>query len=181
MFGRKKKSESNTSDDRTLADNTDFHPTHDQIKRATRTRLCWALITSLLLLISVVFLILVEIGNTSIGHILNGIYFIKLDLTNIVPQTIPDAVLINSLAQSLGLHDFYTVGLWNFCEGYNGEGVTNCASPHTLYWFNPVAILQSELLAGATSPSPPAASSTVPQLTPHSQLPCPPRSTRCST
>jgi len=26
---------------------------------------------------------------------------------------------LNSIARSLGLHDFYQVGLWNYCEGYN--------------------------------------------------------------
>ncbi len=57
---------------------------------------------------------------------------------------------MNSLARSLGLHDFYQVGLWNFCEGYNGEGITNCSPTQTLYWFNPVEILLNELLAGAT-------------------------------
>lgn len=59
-------------------------------------------------------------------------------------------MLVNSLARSLGLHDFYQVGLWNFCEGYNDEGITSCSKPQTLYWFDPVKILLNELLAGAT-------------------------------
>lgn len=109
------------------------------------------MLTSLLLLISVVFLILVELGNTSKNKILNKIYFINLNLSDIIPVAVPNAVLINSIAQSLGLHDFYTVGLWDFCEGYNGQGVTGCSHPKTLYWFNPVEILQNELLSGATS------------------------------
>lgn len=96
----------------------------------------WALFTSLLLLISLVFLILVEIGNTWINPILNKIYFIKLDLADIIPISVPNAVLINSIARTLGLHDFYTVGLWGFCEGYNDEGVTHCSEPKTLYWFS---------------------------------------------
>jgi hypothetical protein len=145
MFGRKRK-----SSDGTLV-NDDFHPSKQQIKRATRTRLIWALITSLLLLISLVFIILVEIGDTDISPIRNKIHFISLDLSDIIPVSVPNSVLINSIARTLGLHDFYTVGLWGFCEGYNGEGVTNCSKPKTLYWFNPVEILQSELLAGATS------------------------------
>ncbi len=144
MFGRKKKSSE------TLV-NDEFHPSKDQIKRATRTRLIWALLSSLLLLISLVFIILVEIGDTSISPIRNKIHFISLDLSNIIPVRVPNAVLINSIAQTLGLHDFYTVGLWGFCEGYNGAGVTFCSKPKTLYWFNPVEILQNELLAGATS------------------------------
>lgn len=130
------------------------HPSKQQIKRATRTRLVWAILTSFLLLVSVVFLILVEIGNTQKSQkVLTDIYFIKLDLSNIAPQSIPNAVLLNSIARTLGLHDFYQVGLWNFCEGYNGDGVTDCSSPETLYWFNPVEILVNELLSGATSTS----------------------------
>lgn len=122
-----------------------------QIKRATRTRKCWALLTALLLLISLAFLILVEIGSVRVNPILNKIYFIKLDLADIIPVSVPNAVLINSIAQTLGLHDYYTVGLWNFCEGNFGEGFLSCSKPKTLYWFNPVEILQNELLAGATS------------------------------
>jgi hypothetical protein len=56
----------------------------------------------------------------------------------------------NSLARSLGLHDFYQVGLWDFCEGYMDEGITYCSHPRALYWFNPVEILLNELLSGAT-------------------------------
>ena len=144
MFGRKRESERTSNSDHS-------HPSKWQIKRATRARLIWALITSLLLLISVVFLILVEIGSVRLDPRLNNIYFIKLNLSDIIPFSVPNSVLINSIAQSLGLHDFYTVGLWNFCEGYNGQGYTQCSSPRTLYWFNPVQIIQSQLFSGATS------------------------------
>ena len=40
--------------------------------------------------------------------------------------------------------------IWNFCEGYLNEGVTYCSEPKTFYWFNPVEVLVSGLLAGAT-------------------------------
>lgn len=144
MFGRNK--ERSTSND--------FQPTKWQIKRATRARFYWSLLTSLLLLISLAFVILVEIGSVRINPILSKIYFIKLDLSNIIPVSVPNAVLINSIAQTLGLHDYYTVGLWNFCEGNNGVGFLECSNPRTLYWFNPVEILQNELLQGATSTFP---------------------------
>jgi hypothetical protein len=125
----------------------------DQVKRATRTRKTWSLLTSFFLFITVIFLILVEIGTTSNTSVINSWYFIKLDLSHIIPNTVPNFVLINTIAQSLGLHDFYQVGLWGFCEGYNGQGVTFCSKPQTLYWFNPVEILRNELLAGASSTS----------------------------
>ena len=108
------------------------------------------LLTALMYLLSVVFLILVEIGNINNKAVIRDTYFIKIGLANVIPESVPNAVFINSIAQSIGLHDFYQVGLWNFCEGYNGQGITYCSAPKTLYWFNPVKILLNELLAGAS-------------------------------
>lgn len=125
--------------------------TKSQIKRATRTRKIFALLTSFFLVIAVIFLILVEVAGTYNRSPINNWYFIRLDLSHIIPVTVPNFALINTIAQSLGLHDFYQVGLWGFCEGYNSEGVTYCSPPQTLYWFNPVEILRNELLAGASS------------------------------
>lgn len=156
MFGRSKREASpdarapSEETDRTLTPGAEV-PTKAQVKRATRTRMTWALISSFLLLLTVIFLILVEVGCTSTDSTRSSIYFININLTNIFPQSVPDATIINSIAQTIGLHDFYRVGLWGFCEGYNGQGVTNCSKPETLYWFNPVQIILSELLSGATS------------------------------
>lgn len=161
MFGRNKRSKedeaANHSDgatghsmetDRTLTEG----PTKAQLKRATRTRLVWTLIASFLLLITVIFLILVEVGQTSQNSsIRNSIYFINVDLANIFPTSVPNAAIVNSIARTIGLHDFYRVGLWGFCEGYNDQGTTYCSKPQTLYWFDPVQIILNELLAGATS------------------------------
>lgn len=144
MFGRNRAPKGKDIDN-------DFHPSKHEIKRATRARMIWALITALLLLITVVFLILVELGNTQKNKILNKIYFIKLNLSDIIPVSIPNANLINSIAQTLGLHDFYSVGLWGFCEANKGVGVTNCSKPQALYWFDPVKIIANQLIAGATS------------------------------
>jgi hypothetical protein len=124
--------------------------TKPQLKRATRTRKTAALLTSLFLFIAFIFLVLLQISGTSNRPVLRNWYFIRLDLSNIVPSSVPNFALINTIAQTLGLHDFYQVSLWNFCEGYKGEGVTFCSKPETLYWFNPVEILRNELLAGAS-------------------------------
>lgn len=77
--------------------------------------------------------------------------------------------LLNSIAQTLGLHDFYQVGLWNYCEGtntnkshatsllirqnigYNAVGISECTKPKLLYWFDPVSIILNQLVAGASS------------------------------
>jgi hypothetical protein len=121
-----------------------------QIKRATRTRKIFALSTSFFLFLTVLFLILTEIGGTSSRAVIKDWFFIRIDVSHIVPASVPNFVLINTIARTLGLHDFYQVGLWGFCEGYVTEGVTFCSPPKTLYWFNPVQILRNELLAGAT-------------------------------
>lgn len=108
------------------------------------------LFTTAIYLVSTVFLILVEIGNINNDVVIKDTYFLKIGLANVIPQSVPNAVFINSIAQSIGLHDFYQVGLWGFCEGYNGRGITYCSPAKTLYWFNPVDIILSELLAGAS-------------------------------
>ena len=152
LFNRRRE-----SDDTVVANTASDVPATElskkQVKRATRTRKSWALLTSFFLLVALVFLILVEIAGTSNKDIIKNWYFLKLDLSDVVPSSVPNFALINTIAQTLGLHDFYQVGLWGFCEGYQGEGVTFCSKPQTLYWFNPVEILRNELLAGASSKS----------------------------
>lgn len=108
-----------------------------------------AIAASTLYFLSIPFLILVIIGNTHINSTLNDIYFFQLDVSQVIPISVENSNLLNSVARSLGLHDFYQVGLWNFCEGYLDEGVTFCSEPKQFYWFNPVEIMISELLAGA--------------------------------
>lgn len=92
---------------------------HADMQRSTKLRKTFAAIATVSYLISLVFLILILIGNIRDHAVLRDIYFYKLDLSNIIPLSAPNAMLINSIAQTLGLHDFYQVGLWNFCEGYN--------------------------------------------------------------
>lgn len=163
LFGKKKPVENEPFDgspdraghsietDRTLTHHgEELSKTH--LKRATRTRKIWSLISAFCLLISVIFLILVEVGNTKVGKVLSSIYFIRLDLSQIIPSSVPPgAAFTNSIAQTLGLHDYYQVGLWNYCEGNVGVGINECVPTKTLYWFNPVEILLSQLLSGATS------------------------------
>lgn len=151
IFGRRRRNSTTASSDSGPAIVPDLSKA--QIKRATRTRKIWALLTSFFLFVTVVFLILVEIGGIKNRRVLRDWYFIRIDVSNIIPASVPNFALINTIAQTLGLHDFYQVGLWGFCEGYVNEGVTYCSPPKTLYWFNPVEILSSELLAGASSAS----------------------------
>ncbi|QPH05117.1 hypothetical protein C2857_002668 [Epichloe festucae Fl1] len=108
-----------------------------------------SIIAGLLYLISIPFLILVLLGNTHDVPVLRDLYFFQLDVSQIIPIAVANAKLLNSVARSLGLHDFYQVGVWNYCEGYLDTGITHCSPPKTFYWFNPVEILVSQLLAGA--------------------------------
>ena len=125
-------------------------PSKAALRSATRVRLIFSLLTSFLFLGALIFIILVEIGNTRPSNkVLGSIYFLHLDVSHVIPQSVPKARLINSIARTLGLHDFYQVGLWNYCQGYGNE-ITDCSTPKRLYWFNPVEIILSELLAGAT-------------------------------
>ncbi|KAK1836259.1 SUR7/PalI family-domain-containing protein [Podospora conica] len=124
--------------------------TQQNVKKATKVRKGFAISASVSSFLSLIFLILVLIGNVYPRAVLRDLYFFKLDLADIIPNSVPNAGLINSIAQSIGLHDFYQVGLWNFCEGYENVGITFCSPPKALYWFNPVEILMAELLSGAT-------------------------------
>ena len=92
------------------------------------------------------------IGNINTHPVIQSTWIFHLDLSNVYAQAFDSTnlVFVNSIARSLGLHDFYQVGLWGYCEGYRNEGITGCSPPQALYWFNPVQILLSELLAGAT-------------------------------
>ncbi|GAW12954.1 hypothetical protein ANO14919_023270 [Xylariales sp. No.14919] len=121
------------------------------VKRGTRTRRAFTVIVACFYLLAVIFLILAEVGNISNTSVLKNIYLFKLDLTNVLAQSAPSgATLQNSIARTLGLHDFYQVGLWNFCEGYNDEGITHCSKPDASFWFNPIKIILDELLSGAS-------------------------------
>lgn len=125
-------------------------PEHPVSGRTRKTVLWHRLLRSFLHLIAWIFLVLTVIGNVSNKPVLRDTYFLKIDLTDIVPIAVPNSRLINSIARTIGLHDFYQVGLWNFCEGYQNTGITHCSHPKSLYYFNPVKILLSELLAGAS-------------------------------
>lgn len=69
------------------------------------------LLTSCMYLLSVIFLVLVEIGSINGKAVIKDTYFVKIGLANVVPQSVPNAVFINSIARSIGLHDFYQVGV----------------------------------------------------------------------
>ncbi|KAI1113062.1 SUR7/PalI family-domain-containing protein [Nemania sp. NC0429] len=122
-----------------------------RLKRGTTSRRNAIVVSCFLYLAATIFLVLVEVGNTRNNTILGSMYFFKLDLTNVLAKSAPSGLeLQSSIARTLGLHDYYQVGLWNFCEGYRDEGITHCSKPDASFWFNPVDIVLDELLAGAS-------------------------------
>lgn len=102
-------------------------------------------------LLAWIFLLLVEIGTVSNRPVVRSTFFLRLNMANIIPISVGGgATLVNSIARTIGLHDFYTVGLWSFCEGYDDTGISDCSRTRSLFWFNPVAVVVNELLAGAS-------------------------------
>ncbi|KAI3325991.1 SUR7/PalI family-domain-containing protein [Xylariaceae sp. AK1471] len=149
-FRRRQNASNDTETDKESGNSSDAE-SKARLKRATKTRRNAIVVSSFFYLVAVVFLILVEIGNTRGSKTLETIYFFKLNLANILAQSAPTSLTLqNSIARTLGLHDFYQVGLWNFCEGYQTGGITHCSKPNASFWFNPVEILLNELLAGAS-------------------------------
>jgi len=124
--------------------------TKEDLRESTKHRKRFAIFTSIAFLIALVFLILVQIGNLSNMHVLGDLYFFKLDVSNIVVKGLPQNHPSGTAARQAGLHDFYQVGMWNFCEGYEDEGITACSKPMLMYWFNPIQILIDELMNGET-------------------------------
>ena len=104
--------------------------------------------------------------NSSIESILSsagvntGSSVVDAALDRLNTSTVND--LINTAAHSLGLHDYYYAHVATWCEGVatgsnsssastpDGVTITNCTSPAYPFSFNPVSILETELLQGVT-------------------------------
>ncbi|KAI9852629.1 MAG: hypothetical protein M1838_000077 [Thelocarpon superellum] len=65
--------------------------------------------------------------------------------------------LVSDVTHDLGLHDFYSAHLMTYCEGsYQpnatasgaSENVTFCSNASSSFWFDPAAIISSELKSG---------------------------------
>ncbi|KAI2640281.1 SUR7/PalI family-domain-containing protein [Xylaria nigripes] len=149
-FRRHQRAPSNAETDKEMGGRED-HENEAILKKGTIARRNAIVVVGVFYAVAIVLLILVEIGSTRDNAVLGSIYFFKLDLTNVLAQSVPSSVTLqNTIARSLGLHDFYQVGLWNFCEGYQTDGITRCTEPDAAFWFNPVQILLDELVTGAS-------------------------------
>ncbi|PWW78513.1 hypothetical protein C7212DRAFT_343216 [Tuber magnatum] len=114
----------------------------------------------LLTLASLCCVVIVMIGGTNKSSSpISGLYFLKIDTRfidtpenmDLIPGTDWDDQLLksgfNTTASDLGLADFYTSSLWNYCSGkVDGDKwkVTDCGKPSANYAFDPIRILDVE-------------------------------------
>ena len=94
------------------------------------------------------------------GGILGSLEGELQDLENDLKNDLKGA--IHDLAQALGIHDFYSVHLLDYCEGYYEPGplanatetpwknVTSCSNGTSFFVFDPQQILQSQLNSSIT-------------------------------
>lgn len=123
-------------------------PPRDMVKPENRKRVILGAIVPACLFLTLIWLIMVEIGNTHDKDALRDIWFLKLDVSALYPSA-ENLGLTGSLGQdideTLGMYDFYTVGLWNYCGGMKKKGIVSCAPTHTLYWFDPIEVFAGQL------------------------------------
>lgn len=93
-----------------------------------------------------------------IGSLKNDINGLKSDIESDIENKINSA--IDDVAQAIGIHDFYSAHLMNYCEGYYepdplrnatnhpSKNITKCSNRTGMYTFDPTKILQSELTTG---------------------------------
>jgi len=114
----------------------------------------------LLTLASLCCVLIVMIGGTNKNSgMISGLYFLRIDTRfidtpeniDLIPGTDWDNQLLksgfNATASELGLDDFYTSSLWNYCSGkVSGDkwDINNCGKPSASYSFDPIRILDVE-------------------------------------
>ncbi|KAL4936468.1 hypothetical protein BDV06DRAFT_216651 [Aspergillus oleicola] len=97
-------------------------------------------------------------ANSQATQISNTIQDVTDGAGSTIAETVGNAVTgAEDLAQSASekmakiisnVPDFYTIGLWNYCEGFaNGTGPVsmNCTEPSSAFWFNFTNILDLEV------------------------------------
>ncbi|CAK7216327.1 hypothetical protein SCUCBS95973_002775 [Sporothrix curviconia] len=131
-------------------------PSPRQIWIATRIRRYLTGICCALYLIATVLLIVAQTGSTNARQPSTDIFLFRFNLSVLFDESygsglnISDLALSEATADSLGLHNYYQAGLWGYCVGDSVSDFTSCSRPRLFYWFNPVAILLSEMLNTST-------------------------------
>ena len=110
-----------------------------------------------LAVVTVVFQVVTTIGGLDRTG-LRDLYFLRINTTNIVPETrTPLAGVLNTVASELGLQDYYQTSLWTYCYGRIANNdvadfgpIAGCNASSTSYYFNPVDIISQSLYSGAS-------------------------------
>ncbi|KAJ0418672.1 SUR7/PalI family-domain-containing protein [Aspergillus carlsbadensis] len=123
-------------------------------------RLCVSVVPYALSVLALACLVIVCVGCTGQNADIDNLYFFRLDFSNLtaVSGSTTSEKHHSSNSSSLGylstalhgatsdgqLKDFYSVGLWSYCEGEITEqgnyDTTYCSSPHPNFWFNPIKV-----------------------------------------
>ncbi|OLL22360.1 SUR7 family protein pun1 [Neolecta irregularis DAH-3] len=113
-------------------------------------RTVFTLLPLVMSVLATICLVFVMVGDTKPSNPSHNIYFLRVNTTNIVATKAPASVSVSTIARSIGLHDFYTVGLWGYCQGDLISNTITCSDPHAFYNFNPIDIFQQQVLKGYT-------------------------------
>ncbi|PYI05770.1 hypothetical protein BO78DRAFT_430305 [Aspergillus sclerotiicarbonarius CBS 121057] len=117
---------------------------------------------------SLICIIMVGLGCTkSSSDTLDDLYFFRANLKNITSKASDTASTIQSVVDDItgvsdgdlsaaleeiekeyNIADFYTIGLWGYCEGNITNSstyhTTNCSKPEAEFWFNPLDVWNLE-------------------------------------
>ncbi|OJJ46925.1 hypothetical protein ASPZODRAFT_1854276 [Penicilliopsis zonata CBS 506.65] len=115
----------------------------------------------LLTIASLICLLLVGLGCTKKSdNNLNNLYFFRANLQNFttsssttseISQLLSEAgvsttnltALLEEAEEDTDLKDFYSIGLWGYCDGSISNGTYNttaCTSPKAEFYFNPITV-----------------------------------------
>jgi hypothetical protein len=101
--------------------------------------------------------------NTSmLGHTTLNTSKTSSSLINSIASTIKGDIndVITTVTKDLGIHDFYSAHVMNYCEGYYtptafanttvqpSQNITKCSNQTRMFHFDPAAVIQSELKPG---------------------------------
>jgi hypothetical protein len=116
-------------------------------------------------LISLICTLIIIIGGTNKNSApISGVYFFRIDTryistpssVGVIPGVNIDNDLLktgfNMSSKELGLADFYTSSLWNYCSGtITGDNweITACEKASATYFFDPIQILNVSASANA--------------------------------
>jgi len=103
-----------------------------------------------------------RLGHTDVFKTSNGNSGFFSSLVNSLEGDINSLLndVSSDVARALGIHDFYTAHIMDYCDGYYepnttvtkqehpSENVTHCSNRTALFHFDPTAIIESELAPG---------------------------------